>query len=278
MTDLGGRLKRAREARGIDLHEIASATKISVAALEALERNDFSRLPGGIFSRSFVRAYALAVGLDPETTVSEFLVELHHSEREAERNARKPEITADDRAFLDRQQRAVRNLRLGLVVLGVIVAAGLLYAAWAWWPRAAGRDDPAASVAAPAPSQPPIPSEPSASLPVTVVPPPAEVPALAPAVPAQLSIAFDFTADCWMAVVADGVLDVRRQFRNGERHEVRARAEVVLNVGNAGGFRWSINGRAARALGQEGTIREVRVTTANYTSFLESGLAWRGPL
>ena len=68
----GARLKAAREARGIALRDVAATTKISVAALDALERDDPSRLPGGIFSRSFVRAYASEVGLDPEATVREF--------------------------------------------------------------------------------------------------------------------------------------------------------------------------------------------------------------
>jgi cytoskeletal protein RodZ len=44
-----------------------------VRALDALEKNDISRLPGGIFSRSFVRAYAIEVGLDPEQTIAEFI-------------------------------------------------------------------------------------------------------------------------------------------------------------------------------------------------------------
>jgi transcriptional regulator with XRE-family HTH domain len=66
-------MKRAREERGVSLRHIAEVTKISVTALEALERNDISRLPGGIFSRSFVRSYAIEIGLDPEQTVREFL-------------------------------------------------------------------------------------------------------------------------------------------------------------------------------------------------------------
>jgi cytoskeleton protein RodZ len=73
MTDVGGKLRVARERRGISLRQISEATKISVMALEALERNDPSRLPGGIFTRAIVRAYATQVGLDPETTVREFL-------------------------------------------------------------------------------------------------------------------------------------------------------------------------------------------------------------
>ena len=71
--DFGAKLRAARERRGISLREIASATKISVAALEALERNDISRLPGGIFSRAFVRSYAGEVGLDPEATIQDFI-------------------------------------------------------------------------------------------------------------------------------------------------------------------------------------------------------------
>jgi cytoskeletal protein RodZ len=134
MTDLGTRLKRARETQGVDLRDIAAATKISVAALEALERNDYSRLPGGIFSRSFVRSYALAVGLDPDATVNEFVTALQHYEREAERNARKPEISADDRAFLARQQRAFRRLRLGLLAGGLVLIALVLYLWLVWWP------------------------------------------------------------------------------------------------------------------------------------------------
>ena len=68
MEDFGGKLRQARERRGISLRQIAASTKISAAALEALERNDISRLPGGIFSRAFVRSYAAEVGLDPDAT------------------------------------------------------------------------------------------------------------------------------------------------------------------------------------------------------------------
>ena len=71
----GGRLREARERRGISLRQIANATKIAVAVLEALERNDISRLPGGIFGRAFVRSYAVEVGLDPERTIQEFITQ-----------------------------------------------------------------------------------------------------------------------------------------------------------------------------------------------------------
>jgi cytoskeletal protein RodZ len=73
MSDFGARLREARERRGVSLRDIAAHTKLSVASLEALERNDTSRLPGGIFARAFVRSYAAEVGLDPEETVREFV-------------------------------------------------------------------------------------------------------------------------------------------------------------------------------------------------------------
>src|SRR5262245_38952862 len=71
--DFGSTLRAARERRGVSLRQIANATKISVGVLEALERNDISRLPGGIFGRAFVRSYAIEVGLDPETTIQDFI-------------------------------------------------------------------------------------------------------------------------------------------------------------------------------------------------------------
>jgi len=68
-------MKRLREERGVSLRLIAEATKISTNALEALEGNDISRLPGGLYTRAFVRSYAIAIGLDPEQAVREFLVQ-----------------------------------------------------------------------------------------------------------------------------------------------------------------------------------------------------------
>jgi transcriptional regulator with XRE-family HTH domain len=72
-TSFGARLRRERERRQIALSSIATNTKISVGLFEGLERNDVSRWPSGIFRRAFIRAYAEAVGLDPNATTREFL-------------------------------------------------------------------------------------------------------------------------------------------------------------------------------------------------------------
>jgi len=69
----GPRLRQERERRHISLTSIAENTKISRSLLEALERDDVSRWPSGIFRRSFVRSYAQAIGLDADEIVREFL-------------------------------------------------------------------------------------------------------------------------------------------------------------------------------------------------------------
>jgi cytoskeleton protein RodZ len=69
----GDKLKRERELRGVTLEEIAEATKIGTRSLKALEDEHFEQLPGGIFNKGFVRAYAKFLGLDEEQAVSDFM-------------------------------------------------------------------------------------------------------------------------------------------------------------------------------------------------------------
>jgi transcriptional regulator with XRE-family HTH domain len=72
-SSLGTRLREVRERKGVSLTAIADDTKINVGLLEGLERDDVSRWPGGLFRRAYVRAYAQAVGLEPEAIVREFI-------------------------------------------------------------------------------------------------------------------------------------------------------------------------------------------------------------
>ena len=69
----GARLRYERERRQIALKSIAEGTKIGIGLLEGLERDDVSRWPSGIFRKSFVRAYAEAIGMDPEAVIREFV-------------------------------------------------------------------------------------------------------------------------------------------------------------------------------------------------------------
>lgn len=68
----GPRLRQERERRQISLASIAENTKIGHSLLEALERDDLSRWPSGIFRRAFLRSYATAIGLDADDTWKEF--------------------------------------------------------------------------------------------------------------------------------------------------------------------------------------------------------------
>src|SRR5258705_8015227 len=74
MGSFGERMRREREMRGIKLEEISESTKISQRNLLALEDEHFERLPGGIFNKGFVRAYARYLGLDEEQAVQDFMV------------------------------------------------------------------------------------------------------------------------------------------------------------------------------------------------------------
>jgi cytoskeletal protein RodZ len=117
-VDFGARMRQAREQRGVSLRQIAERTKISVSQLEALERNDISRLPGGIFSRAFVRSYAAEIGVDPEQTVREFLSQFPDESV----TVGSPHVLIDDGA------RGVRRLdaRAVMIVATLVVVAAAI--------------------------------------------------------------------------------------------------------------------------------------------------------
>ena len=119
-ADFGMKMKRAREDRGVSLRQIADATKLSVSALEALERNDISRLPGGIFSRAFVRSYAMEVGLDPEQTVREFLVQFPHDSVNLGSPHVPPEDYSDDPPRGRRTGTVVALLAISLLIGAIL--------------------------------------------------------------------------------------------------------------------------------------------------------------
>ena len=73
MASFGARLKREREQRGISIDDVALSTKIGTRFLRAMEEEKFDQLPGGIFNRGFVRAYARRVGIDEEQAVADYL-------------------------------------------------------------------------------------------------------------------------------------------------------------------------------------------------------------
>ena len=135
MSSFGEKLRRAREARGVKLEEVAASTKISVRYLKALEKGDFEQLPGGVFDRGFVRAYAQFVGLNPDAMVEAFVRERGPRETESEG------VSLDDlRSAVDAASRQAAGASAGTIgrivrILFVVLAgAGLLtVAAWAYF-------------------------------------------------------------------------------------------------------------------------------------------------
>src|SRR5437868_7414947 len=117
--DFGSRMRHAREQRGVSLRQIAEATKIGISALEALERNEISRLPGGIFSRAFVRSYAAEIGVDPEQTVREFLAQFPHDSV----TIGSPHVVVDDGS---RERRRLDPRAVMIVATLVLVAVAIV--------------------------------------------------------------------------------------------------------------------------------------------------------
>ena len=127
MPSFGEELRRERELREISLREVSQATKISMRFLEAMERNDFSYLPGGLFNRGFVRAYCQHIGIDSESMVNAYLLE---EQAQASRNGSADGIlrgraSASPTSRADRapERRVFRRWRVvALIVLVVAVS------------------------------------------------------------------------------------------------------------------------------------------------------------
>lgn len=71
--DIGARLRRAREQRGLSLRDLADRTKLTLISLRAIERNDFGALPGGLFPKAYIRMLAGELGLDPGELAREYV-------------------------------------------------------------------------------------------------------------------------------------------------------------------------------------------------------------
>lgn len=138
MPSFGEELKRERELRQITLREIAEATKINIRYLDALERNDFTHLPGGVFNKGFVRAYSQFIGIDPEAMVNAYLLEERGQDGTQER-APAPVERARPVEVLRPRSTIKRVLSLVLLLIVVGVLAGMLVL----WYRRERQEDPA---------------------------------------------------------------------------------------------------------------------------------------
>jgi cytoskeletal protein RodZ len=165
MATFGEKLRREREARGIGLEEIAAATKISPRYLDALERDDFEQLPGDVFTRGFVRAYAEQVGLAPDDLIEAFERERDSRVGAAPREDGQAVLREMSRLLADREDERATDRR-GRTVAWIVGGLVVVAAAVVWLsvrvgpsPEDSRVDEPvqaAAPVSAPAPEQSPI--------------------------------------------------------------------------------------------------------------------------
>jgi|SRR5579872_1301304 len=83
MGEFGNKFRQAREKRNLSLDDVSNVTKISSRMLKAIEEEHFDQLPGGVFNKGFVRAYAKHLGLNDEEAVSDYLVCLREAQIDA---------------------------------------------------------------------------------------------------------------------------------------------------------------------------------------------------
>lgn len=293
MGSFGEKLQREREMRGVTLEEIAEATKIGTRSLRALEHNEFDKLPGGIFNKGFVRAYAKYLGLDEEQAVADYLTA--SGQAEAPATGPLPEVPPTVKLPAQRRRPWL------LLALGVL----LLAAGWLGWrayfqTRGARAEEsaaasagsaveskatPAAAVpagsetstagtptdtASPSAGTQPSPAAASAPTPAASQPTPSPAASAAAAqpaaAPAEAASAPGFTLDirakrdCWIAVMVDGKSQGNHLMKAGSQESLHAKREIVMTVGNAGGLDLVLNGKPLPPQGAEGQKRTLTFT------------------
>jgi len=264
----GEELRRERQIREISLEEISSATKISVRLLTALEQGDVRKLPAPAFTRGFIRAYALHLGIDPEEKVNAYLSDL-----------------ADDHAEVPAPKKALPRSRFwrgrrGTASLMVAGVTGILLVLGFFASPQQRRDRiPKPTVVPPraapvafknvAISNEPTPAIQNASAPADSPAEPASGVAIEASKTAAvaststadaaresegITLTLEFQEDSWAKIQADGATVVSGLVRRGETRRLHARGGFRLTLGNAGGVRVTVDGRPIEPLGAVGEV------------------------
>src|SRR5262249_53355191 len=121
------KLRLARETRGIALRDISEGTRISMRYLEAIETDDYKRLPGGIFNRSFIRAYAKFIGYDEHQAMEDYARTLRESgkgEEDASTKSYRSVVYTEDSSSQNRSPFVT-------LLLAIVILAALSVAVWA---------------------------------------------------------------------------------------------------------------------------------------------------
>lgn len=286
MSSVGETLRRERLRAGLDLDKIARDTKISVRTLELIEANHFEKLPGGVFTRSFVRQYAHAVGLDADEIVAELEKWLAPPDPfpALQEATKQPEIRMPR---VERWSGAGSRLRsnsslpaLALVVL-VIIACSTAYT---WFQKSRRTPTPSeiaetaqpagvpeATSPAPAPAQAPsVEKAPAASAtPVVATAAPLADPPTGQTVSGTvttdastgaLRIALTAEEATWVRATANGKVVFSGIIQANETKALSAPDTVTLRIGNAGGVAITLNGKTIPAVGPKGQVRVVQLS------------------
>ena len=255
---IGAKLRRARVGKALTIDDIARNTRIAPRFLEAIEADDYSTLPGLVFTRNFVRQYALTLNIDPDPLLAQL-------PKNDETTAPLPNPPARPRSSYYRNRR-LRSLVSSVVWL--LLAAGVGLGAYVYLKHSA-------RVAAPhaAPPQPAAPvlqrtavegsSAPARiTTPLDRPSPPSDAvasSALNTTAPVQVSVtAHDEAA--WIQVSADGRITFSGTLKPNETREVSAAEQVSVVTGNAGALRISLNGKTLESLGPIGQVRSIKLT------------------
>lgn len=253
--DIGGRLRRARESRGLSVADVARRTKLSTNVLQAIERNDFRSLPGGMFRKAYVRMLAAEVGLNPNEIAADYCERFEPPVETAfipNRNA------ALEEKWL---QQLTPSPRRSIVGLAAVAVPGL-----AWFLLQPGVTASKVPVDYAANEFAATPVSRGASIALASDGPrgdatPSAIADQATAVPLRVEIA---ASDwCWIAADTDGKRVMYRLMEPGERAVLEGQRVIALRLGDAGSVTLSINEGASRSFGHEGQVVELEVTPAN---------------
>ena len=223
--NFGERLKRERELREVAPNEIVVATRISLRFLEALENEDWDKLPGGIFNRGFVRAIARYLGLNEETLLAEY--DLAHGD-ESEGALPPPE---------NRIPSPPKWMAAALVLGALLAIAGLVAAGVYGWRRysANQRAKHAASISAQSdPSQLSAASSDSA------------------ATPTPLELSVSASAATRVRLLADGKVVLDAGLRAGETRHFSAETAFQVTAADASAVLLELNGQTMPPIGSPG--------------------------
>ncbi|MSM38966.1 MAG: DUF4115 domain-containing protein [Geobacter sp.] len=255
---IGGYLRSCREARGISLDDAAQVTRIAKSYLDALEREDFDRLPNSAYCKGFIRIYAGYLGVSGDDAVARYERATAPPITQTASPSRRKVAKADlGRARGDRRRWL---FPLGLLAV-VVVLAFFFYD---------DQDQPVRPVpqqlSLPAPPQSPVqPAWSSAvqtpSVPPTVLPAAATVPPAAAPLPTPQTgdiprggviLKLKVNQDSWVNIDIDGRLSQPYDLKAGDLIEWKAEKVITLDIGNAGGVEAELNGKPLAPLGPPG--------------------------